>query len=70
MRLSYITCNSCIVSPYFWKEIFAQTNYTVAVTVRCFGAFVTDYCCSDSFVCETFVSVTVAVTVVGKIDKF
>ncbi len=70
MRLNYITCNSLIVSLCISGKKFAQTNYTVAVTVRCFGAFVTDDCCSDSFVCETFVFVTVAVTVVGKIDEF
>jgi hypothetical protein len=35
--------------------MFAQTNYyTVAVTVRCFGAFVTDYCCSDSICVKLF----------------
>ena len=50
--------------------MFAQTNYTVAVTVRCFGAFVTDYCCSDSLlIVKLLFFVTVAVTVLGKIDK-
>ena len=55
VRLSYITCNSCIVSRLFLKRNIAQTNYTVAVTVRCFGAFVAEYCCSDSLIVKLFI---------------
>jgi len=40
----------------------AQTNYTVAMTVRCFGAFVAEYCCSDSVIVK-LICLTVAVTV-------
>jgi hypothetical protein len=40
----------------------AQTNYTVAMTVRCFGAFVAEYCCSDSVMVK-LICLTVAVTV-------
>ncbi len=51
--------------------MFAQTNYTVAVTVRCFGAFVTDYCCSDSFNCDNFFFHNCCSdSFVGKLTKF
>lgn len=71
MRFDYINCNSFDSCPPFISgKKFAQTNYTVAVTVRCFGAFVTDYCCSDSLlIVKLLFFVTVAVTVLGKIDK-
>lgn len=49
---------------------FAQTNYTVAVTVRCFGAFrcrvLLQWQCNS----ETYFVITVAVTVLWEIEEF
>ena len=49
---------------------FAQTNYTVAVTVRCFGAFRSEYCCSDSILGETFLFNCCSDSFVGKLKNF
>ena len=71
MRLCYIICNSFIKCfTLFWYETFAQTNYTVAVTVRCFGAFVTEYCCSDSVIVKLFCCNCCSDSFVGKLTNF
>jgi hypothetical protein len=56
-----------MVSPSVMK--FAQTNYTVAVTVRCFGAFVAEYCCSDSKLVKLFCCNCCSDSFVGKLKN-
>lgn len=48
----------------------AQTNYTVAMTVRCFGAFVAEYCCSDSVIVKLFCCNCCSDSFVGKLTNF
>jgi hypothetical protein len=56
-----------MVSPSGMK--FAQTNYTVAVTVRCFGAFRSEYCCSDSLLVKLFCCNCCSDSFVGKLKN-
>ncbi len=70
VRLCYITCNFSLSVSLALGMKFAQTNYTVAMTVRCFGAFVAEYCCSDSVIVKLFCCNCCSDSFVGKLTNF
>jgi hypothetical protein len=61
VRLSYITCNSCIVSPLFLERNSCSNELYCCSDSSMFRSFF-KYCCSDSIIVK-LICLTVAVTV-------
>ena len=69
MRLSYIVCNSCIVSLAFLNEVCSNELYCCNDSSM-FRSVVAGYCCSDSVIVKLFCCDCCSDSFVGKLTNF